>query len=258
MTAATRLVVGLPHEVWGVYPSRMLKIAVVADYNPNLPSHVATDKALEHAAQSLRTDYSTQWLPTEQLVKDSSRLLEPFDGFFIGPGSPYKSLSGAINAIRFARESGRPLIGTCGGFQHVAIEYARNVLGFADAEHAEYDPNASRLFITALACSLAGRTLLIDVEPTSLAWRIYGRQRIQERYHCNFGLSAAYRSLLENAGVRTTGVEAGEEQSRGESRILELPGHPFFIATLFVPQMRSTTETPHPLVGAFLRAAANS
>lgn len=233
----------------------MLKIAVVADYQPTLPSHVATDAALEHAARRLNINYSREWLPTERIATDSQHLLEPFDAFFIGPGSPYKSLRGAIDAIRYARESNRPLIGTCGGFQHVVIEYARNVLGFADAQHAEYDPNASRLFITALTCSLAGKTLLIKIKPDSLAWRIYGRQEVEERYHCNFGLRADCRSQLESAGLLTTGVEAGDEQSRGESRIVELPNHPFFVAALFVPQMRSTTESPHPLIEAFLRQA---
>lgn len=236
----------------------MLKIAVVADYQANLPSHVATNAALEHAAGSLGINYSKEWLPTERLATEGLHLLEPFDSFFIGPGSPYKNLHGAIDAIRFARESGRPLIGTCGGFQHVVIEYARNVLGFSDAQHAEYDPYASRLFITALTCSLAGKTLLIDLAPGSLASRIYGRRQVQERYHCNFGLSADCRSQLETAGLLTTGVEAGEEQSRGESRIVELPTHPFFVATLCVPQMRSTPESSHPLIEAFLHATANS
>ncbi len=236
----------------------MLKIAVVADYQPNLPSHVATDAALEHASRGLGISYSREWLATERLATESLHLLKPFNGFFIGPGSPYKSLQGAMKAIRFAREAGRPLIGTCGGFQHVVIEYARNVLGVADAQHAEYDPYASRLFITALTCSLAGRTLLINLAPDSLVGRIYGRQQVEERYHCNFALNASCRRQLEGAGLLTTGVEAGEEQSPGESRILELPTHPFFVATLFVPQMRSTAESPHPLIEAFLRAATNS
>jgi CTP synthase (UTP-ammonia lyase) len=235
----------------------MPKIAIVADYQPNLASHVATDAALEHAARGLGIHYSREWLATERLATHGPHLLEPFDGFFIGPGSPYKSLQGAIDAIQLARESGRPLIGTCGGFQHVVIEYARNVLGLVDAQHAEYDPSASRLLITALPCSLAGKTLLIDIGPSSLARRIYGRQQVEECYRCTFGLSASYRSQLESAGLLTTGVEAGEEQSLGESRIMELPTHPFFVATLFVPQMRSTAESPHPLIEAFLRAATD-
>jgi CTP synthase (UTP-ammonia lyase) len=232
----------------------MPRIAVVADYQPDLPSHIATAAALKHAASDLGVDFSIEWQATEPLAGDTVRLLSQFDGFFIGPGSPYKSMQGALNAIRFARESGRPLLGTCGGFQHVVIEYARNILRIADAQHAEYNANASNLLIIALTCSLAGKTLRINLIPNSLACGIYGRQQIEERYHCAFGLSPNHRRALEDAGLITTGVESGEELTRGEARIVEISQHPFFIATLFVPQMLSTAASPHPLITAFLRA----
>lgn len=86
---------------------------------------------------------------------------------WVTPGSPYKNLEKTLWAIRFARENGIPCFGTCGGFQHMVLEYARNVLGYQDAQHAEYDPYASSLFISALACSLAGRTMELHFEPGS-------------------------------------------------------------------------------------------
>ena len=90
-------------------------------------------------------------------INDS--LFDRFSGVWVTPGSPYKNLEKTLWAIRFARENGIPCFGTCGGFQHMVLEYARNVLGYEDAQHAEYDPYASSLFISALACSLAGRTM---------------------------------------------------------------------------------------------------
>jgi len=94
--------------------------------------------------------------------EDTRRLAE-FSGFWIASGSPYKSTSGALSVIRMARDHGIPLLGTCGGFQNLILEYARNVLGFADAEHEETEPEASQLFISGLSCSLVGRTLRIQL-----------------------------------------------------------------------------------------------
>jgi CTP synthase (UTP-ammonia lyase) len=241
----------------------VLQIAIIGDYQEDLASHEATDEAILHAARSLGINYATEWIPTELLDTANPGVLLRFSkAVFVAPGSPYYSMQGALNAIRIARESGRPLLGTCGGFQHAVIEYARNVAGIKDAEHAEYDPRAKRQVIRALPCSLAGKALHVDLAPGSLARRIYGRDQIEETYHCNCGLDPAYRAQLETAGLRVTGVEAGlagaPAESVGETRIVELPTHPFFLATLFVPQMRSTRESPHPLIVAFLRAALDS
>ena len=259
----------------------MLQIAIVADYQPDLPSHDATDAAIRHAARALNVNYSTEWIPTDALDENPEHRLRFSRGILIGTGSPYFSIKGALNAIRVARESGRPLLGTCGGFQHIALEYARNLMGMANAQHQEYeaapspsDAEASQsktkpsrtILIRALPCSLAGKTLHVDLAPGSLARQIYGRDRIEETYHCNYGLDPAYRRQLEAAGLRVTGVEAANSESgsnagtesAGEPRILELPTHPFFIGTLFVPQMRSTPQQPHPLFEAFLRATIES
>jgi CTP synthase (UTP-ammonia lyase) len=230
-----------------------VRIAVVGDYRPDSETHPATTKACEHAAAALRQRAEVAWVRTPDLARGAVRLLEDFDGVWIAPGSPYESLDGALEAIRFARTSGLPLIGTCGGFQHVIIEYARNVLGFRDAQHAEYDPYASALFITALDCSLAGQTMSVELLTGTTAAAAYATATATERYYCNFGLNRDHLSALEAGGLTVSGVD-----HEGEVRIVELREHPFFVATLFVPQVGSTAQAPHPLVSAFMAAAHNS
>jgi len=174
--------------------------------------------------------------------------LQEFSGFWIGPGSPYRSMEGALLAIQIARENRIPLLGTCGGFQHIIIEYARAVLGIAAADHEESAPHVLNLVINRLACSLAGRSMSVSIKPGSLAARGYGRTVSQERYQCNFGVNPDVVPLLRSGDLQITGSD-----QEGESRIVELSGHPFFVGTLFLPQLTSTPEAPHPLVAAFLK-----
>jgi CTP synthase (UTP-ammonia lyase) len=134
-----------------------LRIGIIGDYDPSFEPHRATDQALVHAASVLAPESEANWLPSDSLDRSAGMTaLLSYNGLRVAPGSPYRSMDGVLGPIRFARESSLPLLGTCGGFQHMVLEYARNVLGFADAAHAEYDPYASKLFISQAACSLAG------------------------------------------------------------------------------------------------------
>jgi len=135
----------------------------------------------------------------------------------------------------------------------MVIEYARNVLGFEDAQHAEYDPYASNLFITQLSCSLAGREMTLMFSVGSSVAKFYGATLAIEQYYCDFGVNREYVALLKSGSLRITGSD-----SEGEVRVIELPGHSFFLGTLFVPQTQSTAEKPHPLVTAFLRAVGET
>lgn len=205
---------------------------------------------MRHSADALQLPVSIEWLPTSTLAHEPVAHLHVFDALWCAPGSPYQSMDGALRGIQYAREQGVPFIGTCGGFQHVVLEYARNVLGFADAAHAESDPDASVLFISALACSLVGQTLRIRLDPASRVFVMYQRAVIEEQYYCQFGLNPRYQSTLHDGGLRVVGVD-----NQQEARIVELPDHPFFVATLFVPPLSSTPEQPHPLLLAYLQAA---
>ena len=226
-----------------------IRIGIVGDFDAGYQPHAATNGAIAHVA-SAGSPIETLWLPTPSL--ESLSALHGFHGLWVTPGSPYKSLLGALSAIRHAREQSIPLLGTCGGFQHIVLEYARHVLGILDASHAEYDPYASQLFISRLACSLTGRSLPIRLKPDSLVAHIYGGVSVIEQYYCNFGVNPDHVTALASGPLRIVGSDA-----EGEVRVVELAAHPFFVGTLFLPQLRSTPERPHPLILAFVRAAAN-
>lgn len=226
---------------------RFVKIGVIGDFDEKKSSHKATNEALQHSADYLGIDIDIQWLPTEWLEKDTEDSISHFDGFWCAPGSPYRSMKGAINAIRFAREKDYPFMGTCGGFQHAVIEYAQNKLGLREAQHEEYSPGASNLVITALSCSLLGVKGKIFINKNSKSFAIYNKTESEECYTCSFGLNPEYQKLLDEAGFKIVGTD---EQK--EARILELTSNQFFIATLFQPQLSSSRTNPHKLILAYL------
>jgi CTP synthase (UTP-ammonia lyase) len=222
---------------------RQMTIGIVGDRITGNVTHVATDSAFA------RLGAQTRWIPTPDIAADPS-VLAGCDGLMISPGSPYLSMDGALAAIRQAREQDIPLLGTCAGFQHVLVEYARNVLGIAGADHAEVNPEAAELVCVPLTCSVAGQQHPVLVEPGTLAARLYQAAEFVEPFYCTFGLNPDYRGPLERAGLRFTGFDAD-----GEPRILELPGHRFFLATLYVPQAAPASRDPHPVLAGFLAAS---
>lgn len=225
-------------------PQRAL-IGVVGDRNPSYAVHVATDHALTHGDDPPEVE----WLATDTIELPSADLSR-YAGLLVAPGSPYRSMEGALVAIRHAREHRIPLLGTCGGFQHLIVEFARDVAGVVDADHAESNPVAVRPVVTALACSLAGQTHAVRLVAGTQAAAIYRTLETLEPFFCSYGLNPEYLPLLESCGLVVSGVGAD-----GEARIVELPSHPFFIGTLFVPQARHEPGKPHPLVSAFVAAA---
>jgi CTP synthase (UTP-ammonia lyase) len=223
-------------------------IGLVGDYDAGVTAHQAIPRALALAASALGAPLESRWLPTETI--DSDALLAPFDALWCVPASPYRSMAGALRAIRFARERPLPFLGTCGGFQHAVVEYARNVLGWADAEHAETAPDAARPVIAPLACSLVEITNKVRLLSGSRIAAAYGATEATEGYHCRYGLNEAFRETLVSGALRVTA-----EDEAGDIRALELEGHPFFVATLFQPERAALANRLPPLVAAFSRAA---
>lgn len=226
-----------------------VSVALIGEYTPTFQPHLSTMQAIKHSRSQLESEIDAEWVSTEDI---DERLFDKFRAVWIAPGSPYKNMEKTLWAIGYARENQIPCFGTCGGFQHIVIEYARNVLGFKDARHAEYDPYSSELFISRLACSLAGRELPLTFVPNSRVAQIYDSVSATEQYYCDFGVNPKVVPLLKSGELKITGSD-----DEGEIRVVELPGHPFFIGTLFVPQIRSKSGNPHPLVTEILRAAIN-
>jgi CTP synthase (UTP-ammonia lyase) len=132
------------------------------------------------------------------------------------------------------------------------VEHVRNVLGYRDADHEETSPNALRLVITALSCSLVGQAHEVELVEGSIARSLFGTSSTVEDYYCNYGVDHTYIPSLEDSGLFIGGVDL-----EGEVRMVERRDHPFFVGTLFVPQTRSTRELPHPVLRGFVAATAS-
>ena len=224
-------------------------IGLVGDYEPSVPAHQAIPLALGQAGRAMGFEVRFEWVPTDE-IRSVSRF-SGFDGLWCVPASPYRSMDGALLAIRHAREGAVPFLGTCGGFQHAVVEYARNVLGWADADHAETSPDAARAVIAPLACALVETMGPVRLFPGTRIAAAYGATETREGYRCRYGLNPEFQSALVAGPLR-----AAADDATGEVRAVELDGHPFFVATLFQPERAALMGRTPPLVAAFARACA--
>jgi CTP synthase (UTP-ammonia lyase) len=225
-----------------------LTLALVGDRDERIVAHHAIEAALPLVTAALDVAVEARWLATDAI--DGATALRGVHGVWCVPGSPYKSMDGALLAIRHARTRGLPFLGTCGGFQHAVLEYARDVLDWIDAEHAETAPDAGRPVISLLACELveAGETVHL-VAGTRIA-HAYGASETHEGYHCRYGLNPAFRAALLNGPLVASAFDAA-----GEVRAIEHIDHPFFVATLFQPERAALRGAVPPVLLAFVRAA---
>jgi CTP synthase (UTP-ammonia lyase) len=224
-----------------------VRICLIGDYDPQVTAHQAIPKALALAAN----DNAVQpaWLGTENALEAD---LNAYAGFWCVPASPYRSMEGALRVIRFARETGRPFLGTCGGCQHAILEFARNVLNISGAGHAECDPSSAEPVIAKLSCSLVEVEETLHLIPGTRLHQIYGTDEIRETYHCSFGPNPDYVARLRNGGLKV-----GATGPNREVRAIELPEHRFFFGTLFQPERSALKGTSHPLISAFVKAASS-
>ena len=229
----------------------MVTIGLIGDYDSTVTAHVAIPLAIELAAKESGIAAQWRWVPTDEITSDQR--ISHCNGLWCVPASPYRSMAGALHAIRFAREARRPFLGTCGGFQHAVIEYARHVLGWADADHAETAPDAARPVITLLECALVEATETLFLKSGTRLRAAYGREEIVEAYRCRYGLNPAFLQQLTSGQLRI-----GAADVHGGVRALELLGHPFFVATLFQPERAALGGTVPPLARALLAACAQA
>lgn len=227
-----------------------LRIGLVGDHDEAISAHRAIPWALSLASGVLGLSVQPTWLHTDTLL--DGRAVDGYDALWCVPGSPYRSMDGALRAIRHARENGVPFLGTCGGFQHAVVEYARHVLHWSDADHAETAPEAVRAVIHHLACELVEATETLMPVPGSRLARAYEAASFQEGYRCRFGLNPAFVAELVAGPLR-----AAAHGPQCDVRAVELDGHPFYVGTLFQPERAALDGRVPPLVLALLRAAAS-
>jgi CTP synthase (UTP-ammonia lyase) len=245
--------------------SNAVRIGILGDFNPEFRSHHATPDSLQHAAHKLDLKIESEWIPTPSLITPrAEEILESFDGLWAAPGSPFKSFDGILKGIEFARRRDWPFLGTCAGFQYAWIEFARNVLGIADADSAENGSGSKNIVIYPVACavpdrkgnapSLSGMVPEIRLRPGSYLQSFYGKEKeiVSEEFFCNFEVNPEFEWATMEAGFPIVARGA-----HGEIRAIESPTHRFFIATLFQPQLSSTEKDPHPVILAFVQAAAD-
>lgn len=229
----------------------IVRVGLIGDYDAAVPAHRAIPPALALAAGTTGAAVVHEWVPTDEITSEAR--VAGYDALWCVPASPYRSPEGALRAIRFAREQGRPFLGTCGGFQHAVLEYARSVLGWSSAEHAETSPQAECLVVTPLACALVEAQGTVRLLPGSRLRTAYGTDEALEGYRCRYGLNPAFRAALTAGPLRV----AAEDEA-GDVRAVELDGHPFFVATLFQPERAALRGKAPPIVAAFVRAASEA
>lgn len=229
--------------------SPVAKVALVGDRSPNVVSHTRIPELLHALAEQDRLVLDAYWIPSEDAEAEGA--VRGFDAVWVVPGSPYRSEAGVLAAIRTARTEDIPFLGTCGGFQHALLEFARGVCGLTAVAHAENDPDAEDFLIEPLACSLAGHEDTVILQAGSLAQRVIGAERTVERYSCHYGPSRHLDTLTAH-GLRFSGRDA-----QGQVRMAELPDHPFFLSSLFQPELYGDGSRPHPMIRGLARAAVD-
>lgn len=223
--------------MWGECNHRRVTdaIAALGDRNPEYLTHREIDATIALAPQ-------IRWVGTEDARIDG------YDGLWVLPGTPYRDEDAVLDAIRFAREVGMPILGTCGGFQHMAIEFARNVVGIAGAAHAETEPDGEEIVVGALACSLVGQERIVTAVPGTRLAAICGSEPFVGFHFCSYGLARDLPGVVVSAHADDAGVEA-----------FELPDHPFYLATLFQPQVGTLQRAAlHPVLTALLGAVSGA
>jgi CTP synthase (UTP-ammonia lyase) len=219
-------------------------ILALGDRNPAYLTHREVDAARRLFPPGTLGD----WVATDS---PAAGRLGGVAGVWLLPGTPYRDPEAAYAAIRHCLDRGVPFLGTCGGFQHALVELARSRAGVVDAAHAESDPDAVAPVVGRLACTLYGESRTVTPRPGTRFAEICGSEPFDGFHHCGYGLDPAYVEPLERAGVvvAATAPDAGVEA-------IELPDHPFFLATAFQPQVgASETGRPGPLLEAFVAAA---
>ena len=236
-------------------------IGIVGKYVDLPDAYLSVVEALRHGALANDVKLDLRWVPSDEVDGMlASSYLEGMHGIVVPGGFGIRGIEGKIQAIRYAREEEVPFLGLCLGLQCAVIEYARSELGHADAHSGEFDPTSKHRVIDLMADQQdiedKGGTMRLGVYPAklvpgSLAHQLYDTEVIYERHRHRYEVNNRFRSDLEAAGLLPSAVSPDDRLVE----MVEIPGHPYFIASQFHPELKSRPDDPHPLFIGLMRAA---
>jgi CTP synthase len=243
-------------------PKRHVRIGLVGKYVELKDSYKSIAEALDHAGALLEAHIDVDWIHSETVTAENAATrLAGLHGILVAPGFGSRGIDGKLVAIRHARTEGIPFFGICLGMQCAVIEFARNVLGLTDAHSTEIKEYTTHPVIDLMAeqksITNMGGTMRLGEYPCSLqegskAHAAYGQQKeVGERHRHRYEFNNAYLADFESAGMVATGINP----DNGLVEIVEVPNHPYFVASQFHPEYASTVLNPHPLFVSFVQAA---
>jgi CTP synthase len=250
-------------------PEAVVDIGMVGKYVQIRDSYISLNEALMHGGIKTRTRVNIHYFESQDIERSGPSALQGMDAILVPGGFGDRGIEGKIQAIRFARENGIPYLGICLGMQLAIIEYARNVLALKGANSTEFDRATNHPVIALITewqdlergqqvrdekSDLGGSMRLGSQEaklvPGSLAHSLYGKESIFERHRHRYEFNNHYLDELKSAGFSFSGFSADNLVE-----FIELPSHPWFVASQFHPEFTSTPRDGHPLFAGFVRAA---
>lgn len=236
-------------------------VALVGKYTSLHDAYISVVEALKHGGLSHMSNVNIKWINSEELDDNNvAEMLGDVSGILVPGGFGHRAIEGKITAIKYARENNIPFLGLCLGMQLAIVEYARNVVGFADAHTNELDSQTTHPVIHLMpdqdGIEDIGGTLRLGSYPCVLAkdskaYQVYGKETIHERHRHRYEVNNYYRDDLQKAGLKLSGLSPDERIVE----MCELPSHPWFIATQAHPEFKSRPNHPHPLFSGFIGAA---
>ena len=243
-------------------PTHRVEIAIVGKYVALHDSYISVVEALKAGGMNCGASVKIRWVDSEDVEANGAEaMLSGVHGILVPGGFGTRGTEGKIAAARYARENGIPYFGICLGMQIAMIEFARHVLGFADASSAEINPDSTHKVIDLLpeqrGIKNMGGTMRLGAYPCVLqegskAKSLYGKAEISERHRHRYEVNNDYLEDFERAGV----VFAGKSPDGRICEMIELPAHPFFVACQFHPEFQSRPNKPHPIFRGFVEAAS--
>ena len=242
-------------------PTRVVKVALVGKYTALHDAYISVVESLKHGAFSNGAQVEIKWVESETITPDTvAERLGDVTGIIVPGGFGDRGIDGMITAIKYARENKVPYLGLCLGMQLTIVEFARNVLGYADANSEEFDPSSnnqvihilpSQNGITDLGGTLRLGAYLCVLASDSLAAKVYGTDQISERHRHRYEVNNDYRDELVSHGMKLAGLSPDGHIVE----MIEIPDHPWFIGTQAHPEFKSRPNKPHPLFKGFTKAA---